>query len=384
MDFRFTDEQELLVESIEEFVARNMPEELINEMYETGVVPDALSKAWMDAGFGLMGVPEEYGGTPCDNTTLLVMYEALFRASACFTPFCSNAMALFDVIGLGPKEQVERAVAAYKETGRPLFSFAISEPGAGSDNKGMTSYTKKQTDGTYLLNGTKTFVTNGEDFPELFVIAKDEDPARENKSMSIWTVPLNLPGVSTAKLHKIGQTIMPFCEVYFDDVVVTEAMRAGTPGAGFSGIMRQFELERCLCAAQSVGWAHAALSDAANYATERMAFGKPIADFQLIQLKLTEMETIVQNVRNMMYKTLWKLDNDIPANLDAALLKRYSGIECTRVASEALQIHGGLGYTTETRLGRIFLDCRGNEIAGGTDEVMVHIAGRQIPKKYKK
>ena len=384
MDFSFTDEQELLVESIEEFVARNMPEELIAGMYETGVVPDGLSKAWMDAGFGLMGVPEEYGGTPCDNTTLLVMYEALFRASACFTPFCSNAMALFDVIGLGPREQVERAVAAYRETGRPLFSFAISEPGAGSDNKGMASCTRRQADGTYLLNGTKTFVTNGEDFPELFVIAKDEDPARENKSFSLWIVPSDAPGVSTAKQHKIGQTIMPFCEIYFDDVKLTEDMRMGEPGKGFIGVMKQFELERCLCAAQSLGWAHAALSDAANYATERVAFGKPIAEFQLIQLKLTEMETAIQNIQNMLYKTLWSLDNGVPVQLESALLKRYAVMECTRVASEALQIHGGLGYTTETRLGRIFLDCRGNQIAGGTDEVMVHIAGRLIPQKYRK
>ncbi|MEG0666892.1 acyl-CoA dehydrogenase family protein, partial [Gordonibacter sp.] len=270
MDFRFTDEQELLVESIEEFVARNMPEELINEMYETGVVPDALSKAWMDAGFGLMGVPEEYGGTPCDNLTLGIMYEALYEASACFSPFCSNVLAMFDVCAMGTEEQIKKCVQVYTETGEPPFCLAITEPGAGSDNKGMTSYTKKQDDGTFVLNGSKSFVTNGEDFPEMFVIAKDEDPARENKSFSLWIVPIDALGVSTAKQHKIGQTIMPFCEIYFDDVKLTEDMRIGTPGKGFIGVMKQFELERCLCAAQSLGWAHAALSDAANYATERM------------------------------------------------------------------------------------------------------------------
>lgn len=177
---------------------------------------------------------------------------------------------------------------------------------------------------------------------------------------------------------------MPFCEMYFDDVKLTEDMRVGEPGRGFFDLMKNFEMERCLIIAQSVGLAQAAMDDAAAYASERMTFGKPIGDYQLIQLKLVEMETAIQNTRNMLYRTLWKMDNDESVRIDSALLKRYGAMSCEKVASEAMQVYAGLGFTTETRLGRIWKDLRGNEIAGGTDEIMVYIAGRQLVKQYKR
>ncbi len=384
MDFKLTDEQQLLVESIEEFAARNFTEEKIAQWYAEGNVPDELTKEYLDTGFGLMGLPEEYGGVPCDKLTLGIMTEALFHATGCMTPFVSNTLAMTDIVEFGNEDQIKMCLDSYRENGKPIFSLAISEPGAGSDNMSMTSVTKKQADGTYVLSGSKTWVTMGEHFPMVLAIAKDEDPSRENKSMSLWLFSKDLEGVSTAPLHKIGQTIMPFCEMYFDDVVLTEDMRVGEPGSGFMNLMKNFEMERCLIAAQSIGMAQAAMDDAASYVNDRVCFGKPISNYQMIQLKLTEMETILQNSRNMLYRTLWKLDNGMSVQVDSALLKRYTAMNCTQVASDALQIFGGLGYTTETRVGRIWEDCRGNELAGGTDEIMVHIAGRQLAKRYRK
>lgn len=384
MDFKFTDEQELLVESVKEFVARNFTEDKINEWYAKGGIPDELTKAYLEAGFGLMGIPEEYGGIPCDKVTLGLLTETLFHETGCMTPFVGNTLAMFDIIEFGNEEQIKMCMDSYCENGKPIFSLAISEPAAGSDNMGMTSVTKKQADGTYILTGTKTWVTMGEYYPYVLVVAKDEDPDRSNGSISMWLFPKDTPGVSTAPLHKIGQTIMPFCEMYFDDVVLTEDMRLGEPGQGFMGLMKNFEMERSLIAAQSIGLAQAALDDAGAYANDRIAFNKPIATYQQTMLKLTEMEIAIENSRNMLYKTLWKLDNGESVHIDSALLKYYSGKACTQAASEALQIFGGLGYTTETRVGRIWKDCRGNEFAGGTDEIMVYIAGRQLAKKYKR
>ena len=288
-----------------------------------------------------------------------------------------------DFIDFGAtSEQISDAMQDYLETGQPIFSLGFSEPGAGSDNQAMTCVTRKQEDGTYLLNGQKTWVTQGEVFPNVLVIAKDEDPARENKSMSMWIVPKDAPGLSTAPLHKIGQKVAAFCEVYFDGVVLTEDMRIGKPGEGFLNLMKNFETERCLIVAQCIGVAQAAMDDAAAYVSERTTFGKPIANYQLIQLKLTEMEIALQNSRNMLYKCLWKMDNGQSVRIDSVLLKYYAGKACTMVASEALQIFGGLGYTDETRVGRMWVDLRGMQIAGGTDEIMVYIAGRQLSKKY--
>ncbi len=382
MDFNLTDEQELLIDSIKEFCERNFDEQKIREMYANHGMSDELIQAYLEAGFGLMGIPEEQGGIPCDLVTLGILTEEFAHYSGCITPFLNNTLAMRDLIDFGTPEQIEMGMAAYMETGKPIMSLGFSEPASGSDNMNMSCVTKKQADGTYILNGQKTWVTQGEVFPYVLVIAKDEDNARENREMSMWLVPKEIDGLSTAPLQKIGQQIMPFCEMYFDDVVLTEDMRVGKQGEGFKNLMKNFETERCLIVAQSIGCAQAAMDDAAAYVNERITFGKPIASYQLIQLKLAEMEIALQNSRNMLYKTLWKMDNGQSVRIDSALLKRYACMECTKVASEAMQIYGGLGFTTETRVGRMWSDLRGFQIAGGTDEIMVYIAGRQLAKQY--
>ncbi len=383
MDFSLTDEQELLIDSIKEFCERYTSEDKIKQMYADRKMSEELTMAWMENGFGLMGIPEEYGGIDTDLVTLGILTEEFAHYSGCMLCTLNNTLAMRDFIDFGATpEQIEEAMANYQESGQPIFSLGFSEPGAGSDNQAMSCVTRKQDDGTYILSGQKTWVTQGEIFPNVLVIAKDEDPARENKSMSMWIVPKDSKGLSTAPLHKIGQQSSAFCEIYFDDVVLTEDMRIGEPGKGFLNLMKNFETERCLIVAQCIGVAQAAMDDAAAYVNERKTFGKPIANYQLIQLKLTEMEIALQNARNMLYKCLWKMDNGQSVRIDSALLKYYAGKACTDVASEAMQIYGGLGYTDETRVGRMWVDLRGMQIAGGTDEIMVYIAGRQLAKKY--
>ena len=273
MDFSFTDEQELLHESIVEFCDRYINEKDIPSMYENHGTPHDLDMAYLEAGFGLMGLPEEHGGIPCDMVTLGMLTEEFVHNAGFTAPYLNATLALRDMVDFGSPEQIKMCFDAYQETGKPIFSLGFSEPGAGSDNQNMTSVTRKQPDGTYLLNGQKTWVTNGENFPLVLVIAKDEDPSRDNRAM--WLVPLDTPGLTTAPLHKIGQQIMPFCEMYFDDVVLTEDMRVGNKGEGFKNLMKNFEVERCLICAQVLGLAQAAMDDAAAYASERICFGRP-------------------------------------------------------------------------------------------------------------
>lgn len=382
MDFALTDEQELLLESVREFCDRYFTDDVIKDMYENHGMPDEIAEAYRDAGFGLMGAPEELGGVPCDKVTLGLMIEELYHSSGCMHILYQNSLTMFDVMEFGNEEQKAMYMEEYMKTGWPLCSLSISEPGAGSDNRSMSAVTKKQEDGTYRLNGQKTWVTMGEKLPYTIVVAKDEDPSRDNAAMSLWLINMDREGISTAPLHKIGQQCIPFCEVYFDDVVLTEEDRMGKPGEGFMMLMKNFEVERSFIVAEQVGLAQAALEDAAKYANQRIAFGKPISKFQMIQEKLTDMEIAVQNTRNMLYKTLWKLDNEEPVQLDSALLKRYGCSECFKVADAALSIYGGLGYTTEVRVGRIWADLRGNMFGGGTHEIMAYIAGRQVAKKY--
>ena len=383
MDFSLTDEQELLLESIDEWCARHITEQQVQQWYADGGVPAEVCKAYIDDGFGFLGIPEEYGGTPVDHLTIGLVAERIHRNAGGVLPFVTNVLQMFDMIEYGNEEQIKMCMDLYQSTGKVCFSLAFSEPSAGSDNMNMQCVCAER-DGKLYLNGQKTWVSNGLSAPYTLVVAKDDDPSRDNMRMSWWLIPMDRPGVSTAPLHKIGNTIMPFCEIYFDDVEVTEADLVGVRGNGFKQLMKNFEFERCLAVANALGIAQAAFDDAAAYASERICFTQPISTFQLIQEHLTDSEIKLQNTRNMLYKCLWDLDNGNSLRLSSALLKRYGCKSATEVASASMEIFGGLGYTTETRVGRIWADCRGLEFGGGTGEIMVYIAGRQIAKQYKR
>lgn len=384
MDFSFTEDQELMIDSIKEFAATYFTDEAVREMYEVHHgVPDEIQDAYRDLGFAFMGLPEEVGGIPADCFTLGILTETLYRATGCMTPFMTGMLAAYDVAEFGSPEQCQLIVDHYEKSGCSFAAMCLSEPGAGSDNMGMTTTTKKQADGTFILSGQKTWVTNGAVVPYLVVIAKDEDPARENKSMSLWLVPSDTPGVSTAALTKLGQQTVPFVDVFFDDVVLTEENRLGGQGEGWLLLMKNFEFERCLVVAQGLGLAEAALDDAIDYALDRVAFGKPIADNPRVQDLITDSKRTILYTRMMLYLCLWMLDNGMSCNAEVAMLKSESTRTCLKVADNAIEIFGGLGYTEEVRVGRIWKDLRGNALAGGTCEVMDYIAGRAIVAKYR-
>ena len=384
MDFSLTDEQELLLESIDEFAERYFDEDTIKAMYENHGCPDEITDAYRDAGFGYMGLPESVGGIDTDYLTLALMTERLYHKTGCMTPFMTAMLAMKDVADFGTEEQAQMIIDVYNEQGGCAAALGISEPAAGSDNNGMTTVVKKQEDGTYIMNGQKTWVTNGAVAKFFLVIAKDEDPSYENKSYSMWLVPADAEGISVGLLDKVGQQAIAFTDLFLDNVKLTEANRIGEPGKGFYLLMKNFEFERCLVVAQGLGQAQAAMDDAANYVSERMVFGRPLASNPLVRDLLVEAETILENVRTYLYKCCWMLDNGESIRSEVAMLKRYATKGCTKVADIAMSLYGGLGYTNEVRIGRIWRDLRGNEFAGGAVEVMSYIAGREIVKKYKK
>ena len=280
-----------------------------------------------------------------------------------------------DVIDFGTEAQQAMVMDAIENVESTCIACsAISEPAAGSDNNAMTCHTKKQPDGTYLLNGQKTWVTLGGLSIWTMVVAKDEDP---------WLVPNDAPGFTIGHLEKVGQQSIPFVDQFFDNVVLTEDMRLGEPGMGWKLLMKKLEFERLLVVASSLGLAQAAMNDAAAYASERICFGKPIAHLSAIQAHLCEMENILQNVRARLYQVVSMIDAGESTRLESALLKGYACRECTKVADLAMSIYAAIGYTKEIRVGRIWNDLRGNELGGGTTEIMEYIAGRQLVKKYK-
>ena len=184
-------------------------------------------------------------------------------------------------------------------------------------------------------------------------------------------------------LEKIGWNMGNTCEMTINDYVLEEKDLVGTEGNGFMQAMANFEVERLLVCAQALGAAECAFEEAARYATKRIQFGRPIGSNQLIQEHLTNMYIKIENMRNWVYQTAWKVDNGIPVQIDTAAAKLYCARAAYEVCDTALQVMGGIGYTKDCRISRLWRDQRVMRIGAGTDEIMIHIAGRAIQKKYK-
>jgi alkylation response protein AidB-like acyl-CoA dehydrogenase len=379
MDFGLTDEQQLLLESLDELLERECPESYIADLDATHQPPTSFRRAMNEAGFGSLGFPEEYGGTPSDALTLVMLAERVARQGL-NNGYGLELLQAKDILEFGSEEQ-KQEILGLLANGDVPFALGFTEPGAGSDNSAMTTSAVHH-DGMVTFNGTKTLITNALQSKYLLLMAKNPDVEDPRKAISMYLVPMDAPGVTTNQLEKILWKISDSCEIFLDDVTLPESCLVGVKGNGFKQLMRNFELERLVIAANCLGMAQCAFDDAATYAAQRVQFGKPIGSFQLIQAKLTDMAIKLENIRNFVYKTAWMVDQELPLKSQGALCKRYSAMAAFEVADEAMQIFGGVGVTVGTRVSRLWLDLRGHRFGGGTDEIMVHIAGRQIVKDH--
>lgn len=386
MDYSYTPDQELFIESAKEFAEKYFDDEAVKKAYEEDHhISLEAAMAYRELGFMHLGLPEGVGGIPCSKLTQIILTEKLHEFTGTALPFTTDTNSITDVIDFGSENQQKLIMDAIENIESTCVACtAISEPAAGSDNNAMTCTAVKQSDGTYLLNGQKTWVTLGGLSIYTIVVAKDEDPSYENDKYSLWLVPNNIEGYTIGHLDKVGQQTIPFVDCFFGNVVLTEDMRIGKAGEGWKLLMKKLEFERCLVVAQALGQAQAVMNDAGAYCSERIAFKKPIGKIGAIQDHLVAMENILQNVRARLYQVVSMLDREESTRLESALLKSYACQNLTDVADHALSIYAAIGYTKEIRAGRIWNDLRGYEMAGGTTEVMDYIAGRQLVKKYAK
>mgnify|MGYP001021762848 CR=1 FL=1 len=381
MDFKKTEEQELLLESLRTAYERGNLEDYFKECDKNHEYPQKAVDILVEAGFSSLGIPEEFGGTPTDIMTQIMVCEEAHALGYPSLVWINFATEVDDILTFGNEEQ-QKEILKYAMQGVKPFTLGFTEPQAGSDSAAMATTATKR-DGKVYINGNKTFNTSADRAPYMLCVCRSGVNESPYKDFSMYLFPMDRPGITMEKLDKIGNNMCGTYEVHLDNVECEESDLVGVEGKGFYQLMKNFEWERCVLLAELLGEAQAAMEDAVTYANQRIAFNKPIANFQMTQEKLTEMEIRLQNTRNMLYKTLWELDNDISVQLDSALLKRYGCTECFNVADMALSIFGGIGYTTEVRVGRIWADCRGNLFGGGTPEIMAYIAGRQVAKKYR-
>ena len=188
--------------------------------------------------------------------------------------------------------------------------------------------------------------------------------------------------MTISPLDKIMWHTCDSSEIFLSNVEVDESCLVGVKGEGFVQLMKNYEIERLMTSAQSLGLAEAAFDDAATYAAQRVQFGQPIGNFQLIQQKLTDMAVKIENMRNMIYRGGWMVDQGLPLKTHGAMAKRYCCMSGFEVCDDSMQIHGGIGVTEGTRISRLWRDARGHRFGGGTDEIMVHIIGRQIVRDH--
>jgi len=382
MDFARTEEQELLLDSVKDFVTKKFPEEYWKKCDEAGTHPQEFMKAFIESGLGLLSLPEEYGGTPCDYVTMFMFIEEVAKYVG--VPFVTAYLIYTDtLLRLGNDWQKAEVMKLLKEgNGVPVFSLGISEPGAGSDNTAMTSTATKKGN-KYYINGTKTWVSGGHWAKYSFVFTRDLENKEPHNAITFWLMPTDVKGVSFNVLHKVGWRMRPFCEMYMDNVEVEEKHIVGKMNQGFQQLMTTFEIERLSSVASALGCAQGAFDDAIAYARQRVQFGKTIGNFQLVQQKVLEMYTKIQSMRHMLYHVGWERDKGKNIRISSAITKRYLATGCFEVCDTAMKVMGTLGYTNDCRISRLWRDTAGVRLAGGTEDIMVHIAGRALVKEYK-
>jgi short/branched chain acyl-CoA dehydrogenase len=375
VDFDLTAEQELIRDTVRTF-ARERVQPVAAELDLEGRFPYELVAELADLGLMGLPIPEEYGGAGGDTVSYAIAIEELTRvdSSVAITVAAHTSLGTMPILLYGTEEQKQRWLPDLA-SGRKLAAFGLTEPGAGSD-AGNTRTTAELRDGSWVVNGSKLFITNaGTDITWGVTIT-----ARTGEDeISNIVVENGTPGYTiSAPLKKLGWRASDTRELGFEDVTVPEENLLGERGAGFRQFLEILDGGRVSVAAMGVGLAQGAYDLASAYAKEREQFGKPIATFQAVRFKLADMATEIEAGRTLVHKAAWLKDQGREFAREAAMAKLFTGELSNRVAGAALQLHGGFGYMEEAAISRLYRDQKVLEIGEGTNEVQRMVIARLL------
>jgi citronellyl-CoA dehydrogenase len=373
--FIFTDEHEQLRESIRSFVARELAPHA--DEWEETTFPDRVFPRMGELGLLGLSFPEEYGGQGGDYYCNLVLAEEMVRARcgglamgiAVHTDMATPPLNVF-----GSEEQ-KQAYLVPAIRGEKISCLGISEPDAGSDVAGIKTRAVRDGD-EWVINGSKTYITNGHR-ADFIVLVTKTDPDAGYDGFTLFVLDMDAPGViREERLRKLGMHASDTALLAFQDVRVPAGAVLGEVGKGFYHIMWELQGERLIGAAGAVASAQHLFDRTLRYASERHAFGRPIAKFQATRHKFAEMATKVEAARQLVYTTAWRFaEGEYPVR-EISMAKLYASRIACEVADECLQIHGGAGYMREYGIERAWRDLRLNRIGAGTDEIMLEVIGR--------
>ncbi|PWK18181.1 acyl-CoA dehydrogenase family protein [Xanthomarina spongicola] len=380
----FTEEHQMFRESLQDFLQKEVVPH-IEKWEKTGTVERFIWKKFGDMGFFGLAYPEEYGGLNLDLFYTVIFLEELQKINS--GGFAANMwahayLAMTHVNKEGSHEIKEKYLAP-SITGDKIGCLCITEPFGGSDVAGMRTTAIKKGD-SYVINGSKTFITNGV-YSDYLVVAAKTDPDAGHRGMSIFIMDRDTPGISATKLDKLGWRASDTAEIAFDNVTIPASNLMGEEGKGFPYIMQHFALERLIMGINSHARAEFALDYAKQYMSERTAFGKTINKFQALRHRFAELYTDMEICREFNYSVAYRLNKGEYVVKQATMSKLKSTKMADEVIYDCLQFLGGYGYMEEYPMARLLRDSRLGPIGGGTSEILREILAKMIldDKNYK-
>lgn len=368
MEFKLTDEQELLRDTIREFVEAEIAP-IAAELDAEERFPEALMPQLGEIGVMGIPLPEDYGGVGMGELEAAMAVEEISKscASTGAAVLVHTALCCWPILNFGTEEQKEKYLPALA-AGETLGAFGLTEPNAGSD-AAMQGTTAADAGDHYLLNGSKIFITNGS-YADVYIVFAATDKALGNKGISAFILEKGMPGFSFgSKEHKMGIRASATYELVFDNVKVPKENLLGQAGNGFKIAMAAIDGGRIGIGAQALGIAQGAIDTAAAYVKERIQFGKPISAFQNTQFTLAEMQTRVDAARMLVYRAACLKSAGVNYSAEASMAKLFASETAGYVTAKAVQLLGGYGYTRDYSVERMMRDAKITEIYGGTSEV---------------
>ena len=380
MDFNLTEDDLMMKEAAAEFAAKRIFPQA-EKWDEEGHIPQEIFDELAELGYFAMLLPEEYGGLGLSTVSYNCVMEelaagcaGLMIALSVHNSLCCEAIYRFGSDALKQKYLPDMAA------GKIIGAYCLTEPNAGTDAASIKTSAVKKGD-KYIINGTKTFVTNG-GFAGLFIVFAVTDPAKGTRGISCFAVPAKSPGISVGSPEKkMGLKASDTREVSFTDVAVETGNLVGEEGNGFKTAVILLNNGRISVSFQSIGIARAAFTEALKYSRERQQFGQPICNFQAIQFKLAEMAARIDAGRLLALRAAVMKDAGANVAMEASMAKMICSQTANWVVNEAVQIHGGYGYMKEYAVERYFRDARVTEIYEGTTEAQKMVISRQLLKE---
>ena len=381
MHLELTDEQKLLQQTVRDFAQLEV-KPLARHLDESGEFPrESFRKA---AELGLTGValPEQYGGAGFDHISYSIVIEEISRVCASTGVILSvqNSLYCDPIYRVGTDEQKKRLLEPFAR-GEKIGCYALTEPQAGSNAAALATKAVRKGD-TYVVNGTKAWITNG-GAADAAIVYVNTDPSKGEKGITALVVEKGTPGFKVGKEEKkLGINATACTELSFTDCEVPASNRIGNEGEGYKVALSTLDGGRIGIAAQATGIAQGAFEEALQYSQQRMAFGAPISNFQAIQFMLADMSTEIEAARLLTRRAAWKQDTGARFSMEAAMAKLFASEMATRVTHKAIQVHGGYGYSREYQVERMYRDARITEIYEGTSEIQRLVIAAWTLKMY--